>query len=161
MQTNFTEEQLKIEDNKSSEKIFKKCVHCGMCNATCPTFNLLGDELDGPRGRIYLIQDMLENEKKPTPNIVKHIDRCLSCYSCMTTCPAEVNYMHLIDHGRKYIEKNTDNVGKNFAEEARKIYYGETKSRPIRGESTESEAQELAEEGIPFSQLPWNSREDA
>ena len=74
MQTNFTEEQLKIEDNKSSEKIFKKCVHCGMCNATCPTFNLLGDELDGPRGRIYLIQDMLENEKKPTPNIVKHID---------------------------------------------------------------------------------------
>ena len=66
MQTNFTEEQLKLKDNKSSEKIFKKCVHCGMCNATCPTFNLLGDELDGPRGRIYLIQDMLENEKKPT-----------------------------------------------------------------------------------------------
>jgi len=106
MQTNFTEEQLKIKDNKSSEKIFKKCVHCGMCNATCPTFNLLGDELDGPRGRIYLIQDMLENEKKPTANVVKHIDRCLSCYGCMTTCPAEVNYMHLIDHGRKYIEKN-------------------------------------------------------
>jgi len=106
MQTNFTEEQLKLKDNKSSEKIFKKCVHCGMCNATCPTFNLLGDELDGPRGRIYLIQDMLENEKKPTANVVKHIDRCLSCYGCMTTCPAEVNYMHLIDHGRKYIEKN-------------------------------------------------------
>ena len=119
MQTNFTEEQLKIEDNKSSEKIFKKCVHCGMCNATCPTFNLLGDELDGPRGRIYLIQDMLENEKKPTPNIVKHIDRCLSCYSCMTTFPAEVNYMHLIDHGRKYIEKNYerpffDRIIRNF-----------------------------------------------
>jgi len=106
MQTNFTEEQLKLKDNKSSERIFKKCVHCGMCNATCPTFNLLGDELDGPRGRIYLIQDMLENEKKPTANVVKHIDRCLSCYGCMTTCPAEVNYMHLIDHGRKYIEKN-------------------------------------------------------
>ena len=106
MQTNFTEEQLKIKDNKSSEKIFKKCVHCGMCNATCPTFNLLGDELDGPRGRIYLIQNMLEKEKKPTANVVKHIDRCLSCYACMTTCPAGVNYMHLIDHGRKYIEKN-------------------------------------------------------
>jgi len=106
VQTNFTEEQLEQKDNKSSEKIIKKCVHCGMCNATCPTFNLLGDELDSPRGRIYLIQDMLENEKKPTANIVKHIDRCLSCYSCMTTCPAEVNYMHLIDHGRKYIEKN-------------------------------------------------------
>ncbi len=106
MQTNFTEQQLKLKDNNSSEKILKKCVHCGMCNATCPTFNLLGDELDGPRGRIYLIQDMLENEKKPTANVVTHIDRCLSCYSCMTTCPAGVNYMHLIDHGRQYIEKN-------------------------------------------------------
>jgi len=77
-----------------------------MCNATCPTYQLLGDELDGPRGRIYLIQDMLENEKKPTAKVVKHIDRCLSCYSCMSTCPADVNYMHLIDHGKKYIEKN-------------------------------------------------------
>ncbi len=106
MQTNFTEQQLKDKDNQSTEKIFKKCVHCGMCNATCPTYNLLGDELDGPRGRIYLIQNMLENEKKPTSKIVKHIDRCLSCYSCMTTCPAGVNYMHVIDHGKKYIEKN-------------------------------------------------------
>jgi len=119
VQTNFTEEQLEQKDNKSSEKIIKKCVHCGMCNATCPTFNLLGDELDSPRGRIYLIQDMLENEKKPTANIVKHIDRCLSCYSCMTTCPAGVNYMHLIDHGRKYIEKNYersffDKIIRNF-----------------------------------------------
>ena len=106
MQTNFTENQLKDKDNKSSEKIFRKCVHCGMCNATCPTYQLLGDELDGPRGRIYLIQDMLENEKKPSKNVVKHIDRCLSCYGCMTTCPSEVNYMHLIDHGRNYVEKN-------------------------------------------------------
>ena len=106
MQTNFTEKQLKLKDNKSSEKILRKCVHCGMCNATCPTYQLLGDELDGPRGRIYLIQDMIENEKKPSPNVVKHIDRCLSCYSCMTTCPSGVNYMHLIDHGRNYIEKN-------------------------------------------------------
>ena len=108
MQTNFTEGQLKDKDNKSSEKIFRKCVHCGMCNATCPTYQLLGDELDGPRGRIYLIQDMLENEKKPSANVVKHIDRCLSCYSCMTTCPSGVNYMHLIDHGRNYIERNYD-----------------------------------------------------
>ena len=106
MQTNFSENQLKDKDNQSTEKIFKKCVHCGMCNATCPTYGILGDELDGPRGRIYLIQDMLENEKKPTEKVVKHIDRCLSCYSCMTTCPAGVNYMHVIDHGRKYIEKN-------------------------------------------------------
>jgi len=106
MQTNFSETQLKNKENQSTEKIFKKCVHCGMCNATCPTYGILGDELDGPRGRIYLIQDMLEKEKKPNAKIVKHIDRCLSCYSCMTTCPAGVNYMHLIDHGRKYIEQN-------------------------------------------------------
>ena len=106
MQTNFSDTQLKDKDNQSTEKIFKKCVHCGMCNATCPTYGILGDELDGPRGRIYLIQDMLENNKKPSEKVVKHIDRCLSCYSCMTTCPAGVNYMHVIDHGRKYIEKN-------------------------------------------------------
>jgi len=105
MQTHFSEEQLKDKDNKSSEKIFRKCVHCGFCNATCPTYQLLGDELDGPRGRIYLIKDMLENNKPANEKVVKHIDRCLSCYSCMTTCPSGVNYMHLIDHGRNHIEK--------------------------------------------------------
>ena len=105
METHFSEEQLKDKDNKSSEKIFRKCVHCGFCNATCPTYQLLGDELDGPRGRIYLIKDMLENNKPANEKIVKHIDRCLSCYSCMTTCPSGVNYMHLIDHGRNHIEK--------------------------------------------------------
>jgi len=106
MQTNFSEDQLKNKDNKSSEKILRKCVHCGMCNATCPTFNLLGDELDGPRGRIYLIKEMIEKKKAPTKKVVSHIDKCLSCYSCMTTCPSGVNYMHLIDHGRNYVEKN-------------------------------------------------------
>ena len=105
METNFSKEQLKDKDNKSSEKIFRKCVHCGFCNATCPTYKLLGNELDGPRGRIYLIKDMLENNKPANDKIVKHIDRCLSCYSCMTTCPSGVNYMHLIDHGRKHIEE--------------------------------------------------------
>jgi len=105
METHFSEQQLKDKDNKSSEKIFRKCVHCGFCNATCPTYQLLGDELDGPRGRIYLIKDMLENNKPANERIVKHIDRCLSCYSCMTTCPSGVNYMHLIDHGRNHIEK--------------------------------------------------------
>tara|TARA_Y100000817_G_C16813082_1_gene525146 strand:+ start:10 stop:1311 length:1302 start_codon:yes stop_codon:yes gene_type:complete len=105
MQTNFSEDQLKNKDNKSTEKIIRKCVHCGMCNATCPTFNLLGDELDGPRGRIYLIKDMIENKRTPTKKVVSHIDKCLSCYSCMTTCPSGVNYMHLIDHGRNYVEK--------------------------------------------------------
>ena len=105
MQTNFTEDQLKNKDNKSTEKILRKCVHCGMCNATCPTFNLLGDELDGPRGRIYLIKEMIEKKKTPTKKVVSHIDKCLSCYACMTTCPSGVNYMHLIDHGRNYVEK--------------------------------------------------------
>ena len=105
METHFSKEQLKDQDNKSSEKILRKCVHCGFCNATCPTYQLLGDELDGPRGRIYLIKDMLENNKPANEKIVKHIDRCLSCYSCMTTCPSGVNYMHLIDHGRSHIEK--------------------------------------------------------
>jgi glycolate oxidase iron-sulfur subunit len=105
METHFSKKQLQDKDNKSSEKIFRKCVHCGFCNATCPTYNLLGDELDGPRGRIYLIKDMIENDKLPNEKIVKHIDRCLSCYSCMTTCPSGVNYMHLIDHARNYIEK--------------------------------------------------------
>jgi len=105
MQTNFSEDQLKNKDNKSTEKIIRKCVHCGMCNATCPTYNILGDELDGPRGRIYLIKEMIEKKKKPTKKVVSHIDKCLSCYSCMTTCPSGVNYMHLIDHGRNYIEE--------------------------------------------------------
>ncbi len=105
METNFSNQQLKDKDNKSSEKILRKCVHCGFCNATCPTYELLGDELDGPRGRIYLIKDMLEKNKPANEKIVKHIDRCLSCYSCMTTCPSGVNYMHLIDHGRSHIEK--------------------------------------------------------
>ena len=105
METHFSKEQLKNKDNKSSEKILRKCVHCGFCNATCPTYQLLGDELDGPRGRIYLIKDMLENNKPANEKIVKHIDRCLSCYSCMTTCPSGVNYMHLNDHGRSHIEK--------------------------------------------------------
>ena len=105
METHFSEKQLKDKDNKSSEKILRKCVHCGFCNATCPTYQLLGDELDGPRGRIYLIKDMIENNKPANDKIVKHIDRCLSCYSCMTTCPSGVNYMHLIDHGRSHIEK--------------------------------------------------------
>ena len=105
MQTSFTESQLKDKDNRTSETIIRKCVHCGMCNATCPTYGINGEELEGPRGRIYLIKDMLENKKPATKQIAKHIDSCLSCYSCMTTCPSGVNYMHLIDHGRNYVEE--------------------------------------------------------
>ena len=105
MQTSFTEQQLENKDNKSSENILRKCVHCGMCNATCPTYAISGNELEGPRGRIYLIKDMLENKKPANKKIAQHIDSCLSCYGCMTTCPSGVNYMHLIDHGRNYVEE--------------------------------------------------------
>jgi len=105
MQTKFTKKQLEDHEVRNSEKILRKCVHCGFCNATCPTYQVLGDELDGPRGRIYLIKDMLENSKPANEKIVKHIDRCLSCYACMTTCPSGVNYMHIIDHARNHIER--------------------------------------------------------
>ena len=105
MQTNFTKKQLQDSNISSADGILRKCVHCGFCNATCPTYQIVGDELDGPRGRIYLIKDMLENEKPANEKIAKHIDRCLSCYACMTTCPSGVNYMHLVDHARNHIEK--------------------------------------------------------
>src|SRR5271168_311194 len=104
MQTNFSPELLADPHMRASEKIVRSCVHCGFCTATCPTYLLLGDELDSPRGRIYLIKDMLEGGKAATLEVVKHIDRCLSCLSCMTTCPSGVHYMHLVDHARAYIE---------------------------------------------------------
>ena len=104
MQTTFTPEQLQDPDTRESNGILRTCVHCGFCTATCPTFVLLGDELDSPRGRIYLIKDMLEGGKPATEEVVRHVDRCLSCLSCMTTCPSGVNYMHLVDHARHYIE---------------------------------------------------------
>ena len=105
MQTNFTLAQLADPDVAESERILRTCVHCGFCTATCPTYVLLGDELDSPRGRIYLIKDMLENDRAATTPVVKHIDRCLSCLSCMTTCPSGVHYMHLVDHARAHIER--------------------------------------------------------
>ncbi len=106
MQTTFTEEQLQDPAIQRSNEILRSCVHCGFCTATCPTYQVLGDELDSPRGRIYLIKDMLENERVPDEKTVKHIDRCLSCLACMTTCPSGVHYMHLVDHAREYIENN-------------------------------------------------------
>jgi len=104
MQTNFTSEQLADPATASSNQVLRTCVHCGFCTATCPTFVLLGDELDSPRGRIYLIKDMLESGRPATEEVVRHVDRCLSCLACMTTCPSGVNYMHLVDHAREYIE---------------------------------------------------------
>ena len=105
MQTNFTLAQLADPETARSEQILRKCVHCGFCTATCPTFVLLGDERDSPRGRIYLIKAMIEGERAPSVSEVRHVDRCLSCLSCMTTCPSGVNYMHLVDHGRHHIEE--------------------------------------------------------
>jgi glycolate oxidase iron-sulfur subunit len=105
MQTRFTAEMLADPATAVAESVIRKCVHCGFCTATCPTYVLLGDELDSPRGRIYLMKEMLENQRQPTAEVVKHIDRCLSCLSCMTTCPSDVNYMHLVDHARAYIEE--------------------------------------------------------
>jgi glycolate oxidase iron-sulfur subunit len=105
MQTTFSPAQLRDPDTRESNGILRTCVHCGFCTATCPTFVLLGDELDSPRGRIYLIKDMLESGRPATQDVVKHVDRCLSCLSCMTTCPSGVHYMHLVDHARRYIEE--------------------------------------------------------
>jgi glycolate oxidase iron-sulfur subunit len=105
MQTNFTPEQLADPGIAEANKILRACVHCGFCTATCPTYQVLGDELDSPRGRIYLIKDMLENDRPADAQTVKHIDRCLSCLACMTTCPSGVHYMHLIDHARAHVER--------------------------------------------------------
>src|SRR5262245_36585308 len=105
MQTRFSAEQLADADVAASEQILRKCVHCGFCTATCPTYVLLGDELDSPRGRIYLIKEMLENGRPATEGIVRHVDRCLSCLACMTTCPSGVHYQHLIDHARVHVER--------------------------------------------------------
>jgi len=105
MQTSFTLAQLADPNVAEADKILRACVHCGFCTATCPTYVLLGDELDSPRGRIYLIKDMLENDRPATGEVVKHIDHCLSCLACMTTCPSGVHYMHLVDHARAHVEQ--------------------------------------------------------
>ena len=105
MQTTFTPEQLKDPAIRRSNEVLRTCVHCGFCTATCPTYQVLGDELDSPRGRIYLIKDMLEKGRPADARTVKHIDRCLSCLACMTTCPSGVHYMHLVDHAREHIER--------------------------------------------------------
>jgi glycolate oxidase iron-sulfur subunit len=115
MQTTFTLTQLADPDVAEADKILRACVHCGFCTATCPTYVLLGDELDSPRGRIYLIKDMLENDRAATADVATHIDRCLSCLSCMTTCPSGVHYMHLVDHARAHIE---DTYRRPFLERA-------------------------------------------
>jgi len=105
MQTNFTAEQLKDPRMAEADRILRRCVHCGLCTAVCSTYVMLGDERDSPRGRIYLIKDMLERDRNAPDEIRHHIDRCLSCLSCMTTCPGGVDYMHLVDLARAHIEE--------------------------------------------------------
>jgi len=105
MQTSFSLAQLADPHIKEADGILRRCVHCGFCTATCPTYLELGNELDSPRGRIYLIKDMLEGDKPASEEVATHIDRCLSCLSCMTTCPSGVDYMHLVDQARVRIEK--------------------------------------------------------
>jgi glycolate oxidase iron-sulfur subunit len=105
MQTRFDSAALRDPDTAEAEKVLRKCVHCGFCTATCPTYVLLGDELDSPRGRIYLIKDMLEQNRPASALVVRHLDRCLSCLGCMTTCPSGVHYQHLIDHARDHVER--------------------------------------------------------
>jgi glycolate oxidase iron-sulfur subunit len=132
VQTDFSLAQLADPDTAASEKILRACVHCGFCIATCPTYVLLGDELDSPRGRIYLIKNMLEaagpdGAEPISPETVKHVDRCLSCLACMTTCPSGVNYMHLVDHGRRHIEAH---YRRPWAERLLRHVLGRVLSRP-------------------------------
>jgi glycolate oxidase iron-sulfur subunit len=103
MQTNLAPEFKNTPDGEEAEAILRKCVHCGFCTATCPTYQLLGDELDGPRGRIYLMKQVLEGHP-PTRSTQLHLDRCLTCRNCETTCPSGVDYGHLVEIGRRIVE---------------------------------------------------------
>jgi glycolate oxidase iron-sulfur subunit len=113
MQTSFTAKQLEDPRIAEADRILRRCVHCGFCTATCPTYLLLGDERDSPRGRIYLMKEMFENDRKAGPEVRRHIDRCLSCLSCMTTCPSGVDYMHLVDRARVRIEETAQRSRKD------------------------------------------------
>jgi glycolate oxidase iron-sulfur subunit len=127
VRTDFTAEQRADPDIAASEKVLRACTHCGFCTATCPTYVLLGDELDSPRGRIYLIKDMLAGDGAVAAETVKHIDRCLSCLACMTTCPSGVNYMHLVDHARRWIERH---YRRPITERALRRFIGVVLTRP-------------------------------
>ncbi len=145
MKTDFSLAQLADPKFASSNDILRKCVHCGFCTATCPTYTELGDERDSPRGRIYMIQQMLESEQPAPAETVTHIDRCLSCFSCMTTCPSGVDYMHLVDHARQYIDETYERPAMDRVLRAilgvilprptlfRMALVGATLARPFRG----------------------------
>ena len=154
MQTNFTPEQLAIPALARSNEILRSCVHCGFCTATCPTYQVLGDELDSPSGRIYLIKEMLETGRAADARVVKHIDRCLSCLSCMTTCPSGVHYMHLVDHARAHIEAT---YRRPFTDRALRFVLAKVLPYPMRFRL----AIGLAKMGKPFARLIPDARVQA
>ncbi len=154
MQTFFTEAQLKVPALARSNEILRACVHCGFCTATCPTYQVLGDELDSPRGRIYLIKEMLENGRAADARVVRHIDRCLSCLSCMTTCPSGVHYMHLVDHARAHIEAT---YRRPFTDRALRFVLAKVLPYPMRFRL----AILLAKLGRPFARLIPDARVQA
>ena len=154
MQTFFSEEQLKLPALARSNEILRSCVHCGFCTATCPTYQVLGDELDSPRGRIYLIKEMLESGRPADARTVKHLDRCLSCLSCMTTCPSGVHYMHLIDHARAHVEAT---YRRPFMDRALRYVLAKVLPYPMRFRV----AIALAKAGRPFARLIPDARVQA
>jgi glycolate oxidase iron-sulfur subunit len=154
MQTFFTDEQLKVPALARSNEILRACVHCGFCTATCPTYQVLGDELDSPRGRIYLIKEMLESGRAADARTVKHLDRCLSCLSCMTTCPSGVHYMHLIDHARAHVEAT---YRRPFMDRALRFVLAKVLPYPMRFRV----AIALAKMGKPFARLIPDARVQA
>jgi glycolate oxidase iron-sulfur subunit len=129
MQTQLAAEFAHTPDGQLAEAILRRCVHCGFCTATCPTYQLLGDELDGPRGRIYLIKQVLEGQT-PTRATQRHLDRCLTCRNCETTCPSGVDYGHLVDVGRKIVEER---VERPLAERALRWLLREGLTSPLFG----------------------------
>ena len=145
MQTNFSEEQLQDPRIAEADSILQKCVHCGLCTATCSTYVLLGDERDSPRGRIYLMKDMFENASSASKEVRTHVDRCLSCLSCMSTCPSGVDYMHLVDLAREHIEETSERPARDqmmrnmlasvlpFPSRFRMALWAAMLARPFRG----------------------------
>lgn len=154
MQTFFNDEQLKVPALARSNEILRSCVHCGFCTATCPTYQVLGDELDSPRGRIYLIKEMLESGRPADARTVKHLDRCLSCLSCMTTCPSGVHYMHLIDHARVHVEAT---YRRPFTDRILRFVLAKVLPYPMRFRI----AIALAKAGKPFARLVPDARVQA
>ena len=154
MQTFFTDEQLQVPALARSNEILRACVHCGFCTATCPTYQVLGDELDSPRGRIYLIKEMLESGRAADARTVKHLDRCLSCLSCMTTCPSGVHYMHLIDHARAHVEAT---YRRPLTDRALRFVLAKVLPYPMRFRI----AIALAKMGRPFARLIPDARVQA